>query len=298
MQLYVSSLPPGGEIARLIARLFRHAKVLLFVSTFAILLAANGAAAPVNSLCPVTTDEPVDSAITITYQGQEIAFCCQKCRRQFLADPQKFASQLNAVTAATSDDGHGSHDHTHGHHLTAVDSVRSDSVTTVGLDRLDTATAAAHDHARDHGTSNRVINYTGKYHPVVVHFPIALLVTALLVMVVGLLRPSPTLELLAYRLVYLAAAGAVLGALLGLAAGADVNYPSDMNEYFELHRLFGLGTTALSVLVAFAAYRAERVSTSGRRWLFRIFLVLSAAAVAIAAHLGATLVYGPDHFAF
>lgn len=174
----------------------------------------------------------------------------------------------------------------------------TDSVTTMGLDHHDTAALAGHDHARDHGTSNRVINYAGKYHPVVVHFPIALLVTALLVMVVGPLRPSPTLELLAYKLVYLAAAGAILAALLGLAAGADVHYPSDMNEYFELHRLFGLGTTALSVLVALAAYRAERTPTSRRRWLFRVILLLSAVAVAIAAHLGATLVYGPDHFAF
>lgn len=298
MQLYVSSLPPGGQIARLVARLFRHARVPLLVGAFAVLMAAYGAATPVNSLCPVTTDEPVDSAITINYQGQEIAFCCQKCRRQFLADPQKFAAHLTSAAFAAPADDHSAHDHTHDHHSLPTDSLQHDSVTISEMDHHDTALVAGHDHATDHNSSNQVINYLGKYHPVVVHFPIALLVTAFLVMVVGLLKPSTTTDLLGYRLVYLAAAGAVLAALLGLAAGANVNYPSDMDEYFELHRLFGLGTTALSVLVAFAAYRVERTPTSGRRWLFRIFLALSAAAVAIAAHLGATLVYGPDHFAF
>jgi len=122
--------------------------------------------------------------------------------------------------------------------------------------------------------------------------------TALLALIWGVLKPSPTVDLLCYRLAYIAAVGAGLAALLGLAAGSNVHYPAELAGYFLKHRLLGLGTAALSVIIAIAAYRAEKRPSPGRLWLFRLLLLLGAIVVGITAHLGATLVYGPDHFAF
>jgi len=273
--------------------------VLLLASTFAVLLALDIVAAPVNSLCPVTTDEPVDSTITVTYQGQEIAFCCQKCRRQFLADPQKFVSNLASLASRAQTDGHDAHDHTHERGSVITDSQQPDSTDASVTGHRDTGSMAGHHQATDHdSSSNRVVTYLGKYHPVVVHFPVALLLTAFLIVFLGVLKPSPTVDLLGYKLTYIAAMGALPAALLGLAAGVDVHYPAELAEYFTYHRLLGLGTAAFSVFIAIAAYRAESRPSSGRLWLFRLLLLLSASVVVITAHLGATLVYGPDHFAF
>jgi uncharacterized membrane protein/YHS domain-containing protein len=294
-----SSLSQGVKTARLGARLFRQSKVLLLASTFALSLVLNIMASPVNSLCPVTTDEPVDSTITVTFEGQEIAFCCQKCRRQFLAYPQKFVSNLAQLASSVPTDGNGAHDHTNEHGQMGTDSLQPDSLTASMSEHSDSDPMAVHNHGTDHDRpSNRLIAYLGKFHPVVVHFPVAILLTAFLVVLFGVLKPSTTNDLLGYKLTYIAAVGAGLAAILGLAAGSNVHYPAELAEYFTKHRLLGLGTAAFNLLIAIAAYRVERRRSVGRLWLFRLLLLLGAIAVAITAHLGATLVYGPDHFAF
>jgi YHS domain-containing protein len=49
---------------------------------------------PVNEWCPVLTDQKADPTITTVYQGKTVAFCCDRCRAKFLADPEKYAGRL------------------------------------------------------------------------------------------------------------------------------------------------------------------------------------------------------------
>lgn len=50
-------------------------------------------AAPVNAKCPVG-GEAVDSTVTTSFQGQTVAFCCNKCKGSFdkMADADKSAA--------------------------------------------------------------------------------------------------------------------------------------------------------------------------------------------------------------
>ncbi|MEW6050299.1 MAG: DUF2231 domain-containing protein [Candidatus Zixiibacteriota bacterium] len=294
MRLSDSSLPLGVETAHFSSRLFHQAKALVLASTFAVLLAIDIGAAPVNALCPVTTDEPVDSTITVTYEGQEIAFCCQKCRRQFLADPQKFVSNL-----ATLANGHKAHDHTNEHGPMATDSLQPDSITASETGHSESGSMAGHNHATDHDrSSNRMITYLGKFHPVVVHFPIALIIAALFMSLPSVVGRSTILDLVSTKMTYLGAASSLLAVLLGLAAGSDARYPALLTAYFSWHRILGISSAMLSCLTAYSAYRFERKGTPLTGWLFRGLLALNSLFIGITAHLGATLVYGPDHFSF
>ncbi len=48
-----------------------------------------------NSQCPVMPEEAVDPAIYTDYEGRRVYFCCAKCRRQFLENPEPYLDHLS-----------------------------------------------------------------------------------------------------------------------------------------------------------------------------------------------------------
>ena len=131
------------------------------------------------------------------------------------------------------------------------------------------------------------IDRAGRFHPLLVHFPVALLLAALLAQVLGALRGRERYEAAARFCLALGAAGAVVAAALGWAAAASSSYPSAAQQDLFLHRWIGTAT-AVAAVVAWA---------TGRRAgpLHRSLLVLAAVGVAVAGYYGANLIYGPDH---
>ncbi|MEW5796044.1 MAG: DUF2231 domain-containing protein [Candidatus Zixiibacteriota bacterium] len=295
------------------------AGALLITGAPALLLAMPSLATPINRYCPVLTDEPVDLSVTTTYEGREIAFCCKKCRRQFLENPERYLEALTATAQAEFEkiasekpvQDPGQHDHTHHDHddtATASDTVDS-IVANSHAHSDDTATTessgatAEHDHATDHGASGgnasgRFITFMGKFHPVIVHFPIALIIVALAFSVLAMLARANLYDLIAVKTTYLGGLSAVVSALLGLAAASGAHYPDMLVGYFTWHRLLGITSAALTLLSCFLAYRYEKTPSPSRQWLFRGTLALNAVLVGVTGHFGATLIYGPDHFAF
>jgi YHS domain-containing protein len=63
--------------------------ILLLAVSFTSALSA----APVNTVCPVGS-RPIRTDITSTYQGKEIAFCCNNCKKKFDAEPAKYAGKI------------------------------------------------------------------------------------------------------------------------------------------------------------------------------------------------------------
>jgi mono/diheme cytochrome c family protein/YHS domain-containing protein len=53
---------------------------------------------PINDKCPVT-DAEIDVAQFVEHEGRRVAFCCEKCKAKFVADPAKFADKLPAKKA-------------------------------------------------------------------------------------------------------------------------------------------------------------------------------------------------------
>jgi len=132
---------------------------------------------------------------------------------------------------------------------------------------------------------------TGRLHPLLLHFPIALVLTAAVAELAAILTHDRAFHVVAVANVR---AGAVLGmaaAVTGwLLASASV---VDDARSLEWHRW--IGTAAM--MATFGAALASACIDQQRsivRWLYRIALFWAAALVSIAGHLGARLVWGAD----
>jgi YHS domain-containing protein len=66
-----------------------------FATFLAMSLIAAGvaSAAPANTVCPVSGKD-ADASITSKHKGQDVAFCCNKCKGKFDADPSKFEGKI------------------------------------------------------------------------------------------------------------------------------------------------------------------------------------------------------------
>ena len=104
----------------------------------------------------------------------------------------------------------------------------------------------------------------GRLHPLLIHFPIALVLAAF---------ASPLAAFAGWRL-----------------AGDPIVDPAPLLEW---HRWLSVAGTAAVLVAAIASTRLHSGSASVR-WVYGISLLLAAALVGVAAHLGGVLVWGAD----
>jgi uncharacterized membrane protein/mono/diheme cytochrome c family protein len=146
---------------------------------------------------------------------------------------------------------------------------------------------------------NDLAIFLGRFHPLLVHFPIALLaVSALLHAVAFATRrsrpsaePPPYLEA-AGLFLWLGALGAVVSAIAGLLLATSGNYSGDT---FTRHQWLGLILAGLSLMTALAWTVGDR----GRRWpALQTGLVVTCGLLLVpVGHLGANLTHGEGHLA-
>jgi uncharacterized membrane protein len=140
------------------------------------------------------------------------------------------------------------------------------------------------------------LGWLGRFHVVLVHFPIALLVLAAVMELWSALRgvrdTAPAVRLC----VLFAAMGAAAAALLGWFHAIFGGYASTSSETFALHRWTGTSAGLLAVGVAIVSEAESRLGM--RTWLFRALLWTAALLVGVAGHLGGLLVYGDGYFSW
>jgi uncharacterized membrane protein len=131
---------------------------------------------------------------------------------------------------------------------------------------------------------------TGRLHPLLLHFPIALVIGAALA---ELMATQPTRRL--WHIV--AVANLRLAALFAAAAAATgwlLASSSAVDDVQSLQWHRWVGTIAALITIAAALTTTSDQRSAARRWAFRIALWSATALVAVAAHLGARLVWGAD----
>lgn len=244
-----------------------------------------------NKYCPVTTSELAEEQFSVDYQDQRIYFCCNKCKKDFLNDPDLYLTNLGS-TESDTDKSESSHDHGeegHGHGENIEKVVTANDKPDSGL---------THDHETDHSESSSLVGLAGKFHPMVTHFPIALVLAALLFSILAGVLKNQTMNYVSVYSIYLAAVTGIGTVILGLAAGSAANYPSFLSEFLSWHRLFGIATGIVTIVSAYAGWRLLQRSSRGTIWTYRILLVVNGILVGVTGHLGAMLVFGPDYFNF
>ena len=122
-----------------------------------------------------------------------------------------------------------------------------------------------------------------------VHFPIALALIAAGAEFLSIATRRPVWHLVALANVRAGAVFAAGAAVAGWIFALDAGSASDG---LELHRWLALGATASLIASAVLSTRWW-VSPASRRF-YRIFLFASALGIGVAAHVGATLVWGAD----
>lgn len=128
-------------------------------------------------------------------------------------------------------------------------------------------------------------------HPLVVHFPIALLLTAILLDLAALALRRPALHRVALWNLALGTLGAAAAVWTGLRAAEIAKHTFAIHQVMELHRKLGIATLILGgFAVAWRLVVRDRLSRPWR--VATLFIMLAMTGTLIyGAHLGGRLVY-------
>ena len=136
----------------------------------------------------------------------------------------------------------------------------------------------------------------GRLHPLVLHFPIALLLLAAVVEGVRCFRTDAGLARLTVFLLTWGALSALAAAGTGWVFSRELHPEPTLRATLMWHRWLGVSTALLAMLAWFTAHCWADDHQLARRWIPRFIIWLTAVLVAIAAHLGARIVWGADYF--
>lgn len=232
-------------------------------------LALPGQSTPVtevmNDTCPVMEGEPVgENPVVVEYEGHKINLCCKKCKRVFFQEPQRYIKGLPqfATAAATA------------------------AVATAPPPVLTELVASAE--------STPLLDWLGRFHVVVVHFPIALILLAAawewLLALRGRAPCAPGLR----KVLACGVAAAAVAITLGLLYEETMEFVGQRGEVFEQHELFAwIGSACAAAALALSS-RATRSALV--KWNYRGLLLLAAIFIGLAGHAGGRLTQGLSFF--
>jgi len=137
---------------------------------------------------------------------------------------------------------------------------------------------------------SKVASYFGRFHPLLVHFPIALFLTAALAQFLLIFGLAPNFSDTVRFIVWLATASIVVAALLGWShAGPQL---PDEDAVMTTHRWLGTSMVIGAFLTTWLMERARSKSASKSDFLFNAALFSMALAVAVNGFLGGALAHG------
>ncbi len=137
------------------------------------------------------------------------------------------------------------------------------------------------------------MSFIGKFHPLLVHFPIALVLAAAAGELVVIAAPRQAWRTVAVTNIR---AGAAMGVVTAITGWLFASSPLvDATTSLEWHRWLGMAGAAGAIG---AALLSSRLHVSSRRsaFMYRSTLFVTAFLVAITGHLGGTLVWGARFF--
>lgn len=150
---------------------------------------------------------------------------------------------------------------------------------------------------REPGFLETLWELNGRSHPILVHFPIALLFVAAGIIV--LRKPFPKLSLdVALYCVVIAAAGAIAACIAGWEFASISGYTKGIfdqsNETIFYHRWGGVFVAVCATLFAFFALKSAKSGYKSFNKTWQLGTLLTAASVGLVGHWGGNLTYGDD----
>jgi uncharacterized membrane protein len=135
----------------------------------------------------------------------------------------------------------------------------------------------------------------GKLHLLLLHFPIALIITAALADILWLWRKKDFYRNAGFYCILLGAAAAIPTAITGMLLMGTMNLTGEFAELGEVHETFGI--LAAVAAVAAGALRALVRNRPSGLWAYAYAALIAGAVVLVglAGHFGGQLAFGKDY---
>lgn len=134
----------------------------------------------------------------------------------------------------------------------------------------------------------------GRMHPAVIHFPVAMLMVAILAEVLLIITGRASFRTVVLFCIIVGTLGSLAAVATGWMLAEHAGYASSTNEYFICHQRLGFVTTGLAIVTLGLYARSIRANQSNVwRWLARAALLAVAVISSLTGHFGGVLVYGP-----
>lgn len=142
----------------------------------------------------------------------------------------------------------------------------------------------------------RLIAWLGAWHPAVIHFPIALLLTVAFLELAAFVRRKPLYNASNKILLAVGVAGAFVAAPLGWM---DAGLPTAEDGWaLTTHRWLGSAIPFLMLLLWYLKKPAEQAAVRPSSRVYELVLAISVAVVLAQAYLGGEVTHGANHMAF
>lgn len=128
-------------------------------------------------------------------------------------------------------------------------------------------------------------------HPLLVHFPIALLTAYLITEVLSVFFKSDDLKVAAKWMLYLGTLGAVAAAAVGLLGAEGVYHEGEVHGIMQSHRDYGLNVCALALILSGWKLFSTEEAHGFARFLQILIGVVIVANLALGSDQGALMVY-------
>jgi len=129
------------------------------------------------------------------------------------------------------------------------------------------------------------------FHPMFVHFPIALYLLGVLLTLGYLWRRVPDYERFAYWAFVLSWIGVAVAALAGLVDLGGLAPADARRDAINQHITSGVALLIINGLLVYSRFRWPDVLTSPRRWAYLALMAAGAVVVVLTGWLGGKLVY-------
>lgn len=141
---------------------------------------------------------------------------------------------------------------------------------------------------------DHLFEFLGRLHPVLVHFPVVLLLAGAVFEAIRLRSSKPIWGDLAFWAFIFGTASALLTSGAGWILEDHSRHAPEEAELIEVHSSFAIAVLVAGTLACLAEYFWRNSEHTPRVWARRGIAWLTAALLVVAAHLGAQAVWGAD----